>query len=501
MGTADESEGKMLSSFLSGMRWQDVIDITLNSYILFRLYILFRGTTVFRIITGIVALWCFQRVAFAFGLIVTSWVLQSFTAVAAFIIIIVFRNEIRSVLQAKNLKAILWGFSNETSDTPIRIVVDSVFYLAEKGCGALIVLPGKEDLRDFVRGGIPWHGVLSREMLTTIFWHDNPVHDGAVIIKGNQVTRVGVILPLSERENVMPLYNDAFPSYFGTRHRAAAGLAEATDALVIVVSEERHDISVARGSEVIQIRDKDELTGIIREHSGVHARETGFRTRKRLEITAAALASFLFITGVWFSFSQGLDTMITLDVPVEYMNRAPGMEILDTSVNTISLDLSGSGTLIKSLQPDQIHVKLDLAGAVAGRNTFTITRENITLPPGVFLKKVHPPAVVATLDFLTKKKLPVQVDWVGKLPDHLTISDVHVDPSEVTVIGGRNILNRISTIYTEKVNVDNITRSGTLTVKLALNPASLKIDSDSQNRVNLRYRVRRCMTDSLKAGL
>jgi len=100
----------ILSSFLSSMRWQDAVDIIFNSYILFRLYILFRGTNVFRVITGIAILWFFQRMAFALGLIVTSWVMQGFTAVAALIIIIVFRNEIRSVLQAKNLRAILWGF-------------------------------------------------------------------------------------------------------------------------------------------------------------------------------------------------------------------------------------------------------------------------------------------------------------------------------------------------------------------------------------------------------
>jgi len=93
----------MLSSFLSTIRWQDVVDIILNSYILFRLYILFRGTNVFRVISGILILWFFQRVALALGLIVTSWVMQGFTAVAALTIIIVFRNEIRSVLQAKKI--------------------------------------------------------------------------------------------------------------------------------------------------------------------------------------------------------------------------------------------------------------------------------------------------------------------------------------------------------------------------------------------------------------
>ncbi|MFH0974519.1 MAG: DisA protein, partial [Spirochaetota bacterium] len=97
-------------SFFSNIRWQDIVDISLNSYILFRFYILFQGTNAFRVLIGIAFLWFFQRLAFSLGLIITSWAIQGITAVAALIIIVVFRNEIRSVLQAKNFKTILWGF-------------------------------------------------------------------------------------------------------------------------------------------------------------------------------------------------------------------------------------------------------------------------------------------------------------------------------------------------------------------------------------------------------
>jgi uncharacterized protein (TIGR00159 family) len=252
-------------AFFSNIRWQDVVDITLNSYILFRLYILFRGTNVFRVLIGIALLWFVQRIAVSMGLIVTSWAIQGITAVAALIIIVVFRNEIRSVLQARNLKAILWGFSDKTVNTPIEIIVESVFELARARTGALIVFPGKEDLEEVVQGGTPWHGLVSQEMITSIFWHDNPVHDGAAIIQGNQVTEVGVILPLSHRDDL--------PSYYGTRHRAAAGLAEATDALVIIVSEERGNVVLAKGSDMHVITRKEELAKTLQEHVGVTAEE------------------------------------------------------------------------------------------------------------------------------------------------------------------------------------------------------------------------------------
>ena len=468
----------LLSIFLS-IRWQDVVDITLNSYILFRFYVLFRGTNVFRVLVWIALLWFFQRVAVFLGLIVTSWVIQVITAVAALIIIVVFRNEIRSVLQAKNLKAILWGFPRKAVETPIDIIVETVYEMARSHSGALIVFPGKEDLEEVVQSGIPWQGLVSKEMIMSIFWHDNPVHDGAAIIQADHVTEVGVILPLSQRKDL--------PSYYGTRHRAAAGLAENTDALVILVSEERGNVVVAKGSRMSVINQKGELAQILREHVGVTEKQWGYLRKEKFKIGIAALTSVLFITGVWFSFSKGLETLITLEIPVEYMNRDPETEILDTSVNAVRLELSGSGALIKSIRPEQVRVRLDLSKAVVGRNILTITQENITLPPGVFFKKVEPPGVEVTLDVPIKKELPVQVDWVGKLSDHLILAGAKLDPEKIEVIGGTRIMKDISTIYTQKVSLDNIQGSGTITVNLALNPASLRIARGSKDRITVEF--------------
>jgi len=465
--------------FVMSIRWQDVVDITLNSYILFRLYVLFRGTNVFRVLVGIALLWFFQRIAVSLGFIVSSWAIQGITAFAALIIIVVFRNEIRSVLQARNLKAILWGFPQKALHTPIEIIVESVYELAENRSGALIVFPGKEDLSEVVQGGVPWHGLVSKEMMLNIFWRDNPVHDGAAIIQGNQVSEVRVILPLSYRKDL--------PSPYGTRHRAAAGLAEATDALVIVVSEERGAVVVAKGSDLEIVGRRDELARKLKEHVGGTTEEWGYLRKGKVEIGIAALVSVLFIIGVWVSFSRGLETLITLKIPVEYKNRDPGIAILDTSVNAVQLHLGGSGSLIKSIRPEQIQVKLDLEGALAGANSFTIGHENITLPPGVFLRRVEPPAVEVTLDVPIEKELPVQVDWVGTLPEHLILTEVQMEPEKIRVIGGRHILKGVTTIYTEKVPLDNIRKTGTMTLGLVLDPASLMIAPGSKDRVVVTY--------------
>jgi YbbR domain-containing protein len=171
------------------------------------------------------------------------------------------------------------------------------------------------------------------------------------------------------------------------------------------------------------------------------------------------------------------------------MNRPSEMEILETSVNTIRFQLSGSDAILRSVVPDQVQVRLDLSKAVVGENSFTITNENIKLPPGVLLKELEPHVVDVTLDVQAKKELPVQVDWVGKLPAHLMLTEVRKDPEKVTVIGGRSILEKLSTIYTEKVRLDSVEKSGEITVNLALQPASLKVAQGSKERIKVAYMV------------
>ncbi len=471
-----------LWTLFASIRWQDIVDILLVSYIVFRLYILLRGTTVFRVLIGIALLWLSHRIALFLGLIVTSWAMQGIMAVTALIIIVVFRNEIRSVLQAKNVRALLWDLGRREVDTPVDILAESVYELAGSHTGALIVLPGKEDLKEVIHSGIPWGGAVSKEMILSIFWHDNPVHDGAAIIKGDRVEEVGVILPLSHRKDL--------PSSYGTRHRAAAGLAEKTDALIVVVSEERGEILVAQGSRMRTIKQKENLMRVLREHAEVPGQNKGYLKRQRVEFGVAALASILFITGVWFSFARGWDTLTALEVPLGFINRDSGTEIVNTSANSVRLELSGSSTLMRSLRPEQVNVRIDLSKAGVGQNTFPMTKESIALPPGISLKKVEPTAVEVTLDTVLTKEVPVQVDWIGVLGEGLLLGEVQLEPEIIEVVGGKKILESVSTIYSEPVSLDNLKDSGTTTVRLALSPASLRIASGSKDKVVVEYVVK-----------
>jgi diadenylate cyclase len=469
-------------AFVSSIRWQDIVDILINSYILLRVYILFQGTNAFRVLVGITSLWILQEVAASLGLILTSWAIRGITAAAAIIIIVVFRNEIRSALQVRNLKTFLWGFPNREQATPVDIITESVFQMAKKRIGALVIFPGKEDLGEVLHGGISWNGTVSQEMLMSIFWPQNPVHDGAVIIKGEQVVEVGVLLPLSQRQDL--------PSYYGTRHRAAAGLSERTDALIVVVSEERGRVSIAKDYELTPVSEKEELAEALKKHLNVPEISPASRhEREQIKLLVAAGLSLLIMTGIWFGFTRSQDTIIALNAPIEYINRPANYEILDTSVDEARLQLFGSSALIKSLKPGQVGVRIDLGKAAEGRNTFTITQDDIILPPGVSLNKIQPTVIDVTLDIPSTRELPVQVDWIGHLPENLMLSQVSVVPESIKVIGGSKTLEKVTTVYTSPVRLDNLPKSGSITTQIVLSPPSLKIAPTSPERVTVHYQL------------
>lgn len=471
---------KQFLAVFSTVRWQDVVDILINSYILFRVYVVFQGTNALRVLVGITSLWILREVAASIGLILTSWAVTGITTAAAIIIIVVFRNEIRTALQARNLKAFLWGTPSQEQVAPIENITESIYQMGKKRIGALIVFPGKEDISEVVHGGIPWNGTISQEMLVSIFWPKNPVHDGAVIVTGNRVAEVGVLLPLSQRQDL--------PSFYGTRHRAAAGLAERTDALVVAVSEERGRVTVAKDNWIKPIGQPEELQLLLKKHYNLmDGAPIQQRRRERVKQTVAAVLSFFIMTGIWLGFTRSRDTIVALNVPIEYVNRPPNFEILEASVDEVRVQLFGSSAIIKSMKPGQVQVRVDLKKAVEGSNIFPISQENTAVPPGVFLNKVQPSTIEVTLDVPSTKELPIQVDWVGRLPDNLFLVKSEVVPNTVKVIGGRKILEKVNTIYTTPVRLDPLTRSGSLVAALVLSPPSLKLASGAPERISVVY--------------
>jgi len=472
-----------LDNFLAVIRWQDVLDILLNSYILFRLYIILRGTRLFLVVMIIFALLIVQQIVASASMILTHTILQGIAALTAIGVLIVFRYEIRSLFQSKGIKDILWHVGTKPVVTPVEIIAASAFQLARRKIGALIVLPGRQPVDAAIQNSVTWNGQVSREMIESIFWPDNPVHDGAAVIRGNRIDRVSAILPLTERTDL--------PTRFGTRHRAALGLAERTDALVIIVSEERGEVTLAYNGRIETMPDAPTLEKRLRRHTGMSGDSPQRASRDRRSAAVAFALSLAVVSGVWYSYSLGfVRSLTTVEVPIEYARGDSRMEIIESSTTSVKIQLSGSLQLIERLDPSQVRVRFDLRNAVAGRNSLTVTEDDILLPPGASLKKVEPNSIDIVVDTVGQKRLPVQVDWTGTLPPGILVQDVQVLPEAVEVVGGQLLLDQMETIYTAKVPVDGLASAGELRTALALVPASLRLAPNQENSIRIRFKVR-----------
>jgi uncharacterized protein (TIGR00159 family) len=229
-----------LHSFNLQFSWQDVVDIVLVAFIFYRLILLIRGTRAVSVIYGLFLLLVVYYSSGVFGLYTLHWLLGQFLGSIFLVVIILFQKDIRKALSAMGAGR-FW-----VKDRIGKEVIDElVLALSDMGrskTGALVVIERNTPLGDIVERGVEIDGLVTRDLLLTIFYPDTPLHDGAVIIRNDKIAAAGCILPLA-----VGLKHRAT---LGTRHRAAMGITEESDALAVVVSEERGTISVAIGGKI-----------------------------------------------------------------------------------------------------------------------------------------------------------------------------------------------------------------------------------------------------------
>lgn len=224
------------------IRWQDFIDIILIAFIIYRFLAFFKsGSRAGRIVIGITILLAGSFLSRTLGFYTVDWLFHNFWSQIVIALIIIFQPEIRKTL-AQMGGSPIFGVTSAEEIKSIDEIVKAAVSLASRKIGALIVIEREVSLRDYIEIGIPLDAKVSKELLLSIFHPTSPMHDGAVIIKGNRVVAAGCFLPLALGTEISKAY--------GTRHRAGIGLSEETDAVVIIVSEETGQISVAIRGEL-----------------------------------------------------------------------------------------------------------------------------------------------------------------------------------------------------------------------------------------------------------
>jgi diadenylate cyclase len=240
--------------FFSYLRWQDIVDILVVAFVIDQLISIIRGTRSLQMVVGLGILTLVYFLATALDLAALKWVMQTFLSSILLIVIIVFQQDIRNALTRVGKSPFLK--QTDVAEKELEEIIRSLFYLAKRRIGALIVIERETGLGDFIESGFNLDARLSRELLISIFMPVSPLHDGAVIISKGRVQHAGCILPLTQNPYINKRY--------GTRHRAAIGLTEETDAVVMVVSEETQEISLVRHGALTTIEDEISLTKSLR---------------------------------------------------------------------------------------------------------------------------------------------------------------------------------------------------------------------------------------------
>jgi diadenylate cyclase len=233
-------------NYLTQIRWQEYLDMTVVAVLFYLLVVRIKGTRALQIMMGIVLLFVLNFLTRWGGLYVTSWVFQYLWAAILVAFIILFQPEIRRILEEVSPLKILTGMRKWAGLDTISEVVVTAFEMTSKKIGAIIVFCQRDNLDEFILGGTPLDAIVSKPLIESIFFPPSPLHDGAAIIRGNRVVKAGCFLPLPDSVNV--------PHYFGSRHRAAIGLTERTDAVCLIVSEERGEVSFCHKGRVKSYR-------------------------------------------------------------------------------------------------------------------------------------------------------------------------------------------------------------------------------------------------------
>ncbi len=234
---------------LKSIRWQDIFDILIVSFIIYRIILIIRGTRAVQMLVGIAVMFLVYFLARELDFLVLYWLLGTFLSSIFLIIIIIFQRDIRRALTQVGQTP----FTKSDEDTMhvMEEIVSASHYLANRKIGALIVIERETGLKDYLESGHTIDAKLSKQLLVSLFLTASPLHDGGVVIRKGRILTAGCVLPLTK--------NPYISKQLGTRHRAAIGLSEETDAVIIVVSEETQQISLVQHGAITSNLDKNIL--------------------------------------------------------------------------------------------------------------------------------------------------------------------------------------------------------------------------------------------------
>ena len=471
---------------IKSIRIQDILDVIIIALMIFAILTWFKTRASRFVLIGITLLGGVYLAARFFHLYLTTIVLQSFFAISLFVLVVIFQEDLRGFFERLavlgNIGKIFPSLSGLKSTA--EIIAQTASNLAKKQIGALIVLQGIDPLERHINGGTDLDGMVSESLLESLFDPHSIGHDGGVIINNNRVTKFGCHLPLS--------VNTSKYGNIGLRHTAALGLAERSDAMCIVVSEEKGSISLAYLNNLTVIQNAAALHETLEQF---YIRNTpGEKSHPALnwfkENTLEKIIAIIMACLLWLAFGYQRDIVRRdLIVPIEYKNVPRNWQIDEPQITETKVILQGPEQEFRLLDERSLKLSLDLSAVMDKKREFNLTANMINVPSSLAVTDILPSKIHVYASKSIPWTFPVHINTQNSLPEKLSLQKISVTPSKVRVLIGSQSKPEQIKIETEPIDLQRIFFTTTLDKKIVL-PAGVSFPDGNSPTVSVLIKIK-----------
>jgi len=438
----------VLPSFI---RIQDLADILIMTFLLYQLYSWFRKTRAMQVLLGLGVVTLIYFVTRFLDLYMTSWILQELGTVLVILIIVVFQAEIRQALYRFSLLRNFFDPREKEQQSHFQQIAETLFQFAEKRTGALLVFKRSESLADLMLNGVRLDCEITPQILEAIFADGTPLHDGAALVREGRIALASCHLPLSSNPDI--------PQYYGTRHRAALGLSERTDAIVVVVSEERGEVLLAEAGEFLKLGSPAELVASLEQRVSPVREKTRMTWRQKLfSNLLPKIALLLIVTAFWALITSRQGQITTVTAPVRLQGVSDELVLVRSSPEEVDVQLKSFSSLTPAPAKLDISANIDLSGVREGTATVRIKNSDFSLPSGMVVSSVTPSSIKIVTEKKVRKTIPVRVLLKGALAAGLGGYETVSDPETVDVEGPAGQVSRVESVATEEIDAGRLAR-------------------------------------------
>jgi len=460
------------------IRIQDIADILIMTFLLYQLYTWFRGTRAVQVLLGLGVVTLIYFATRYSGLYMTSWVLQELGTVLIILIIVVFQAEIRQALYRFSLLRHLLDSRQDTRHSQFQEIAETLFGLAAKRTGALLVFQRNESLGDLMTNGVSLDCEISPPMIESIFYDGAPFHDGAALIKDGRIALAACHLPLSVSSEI--------PQYLGTRHRAALGLSERCDAVIVVISEERGEVSLVVDGTLCKMTTAPELISALDRLLSSDTEDSQVPLRQRLLANMLPKTALLLaVCAFWALVTTRQGQITTVAAPVRLHGVPEGIILIRSAPDEVSVQVKALSSLTPPPSKLDLTAEIDASDVKEGQTQIRIKHSDVSVPSGMTITAVSPSTVRISAERKLRKSVPIKVALRGNLPVHLSSWQVVCDPVSVAIEGPANQVAEIESLYTEDIDaaqlekgkeyLKNIRSSHKLVTILRESPVQIKL--------------------------